>query len=290
MVCHWSRTRPVLSMNGNSFDAVSRSAGASGAMNRALRSGVKKPPSAKKRGSRPTRPRAPARRPDRAHRRLRPRISARRAEIEIARAVVLERRERGMLAENIGGALVGERIREAHAPRDLRDDPPVGLRFARQRQEAALARDAPLGVRDRAVLLAPCGGGKKNVSAAVQRVVRARRSPRQRTVRASSAPRTTAPARGSDTAGLVAITHKALICPNSIASNICTALRPSCVAMFGAFQKRRTRSISRARNSCAPPTGWRGRRPRVRPSRSAGRSARTAPCRACRCGRSRDGS
>ena len=54
----------------------------------------------------------------------------------------------------------------------------------------------------------------------------------------------TAPARGSDTAGLVAITHSALISPRSIASNICTALRPSRVAMRGAFQNRRTRSIS----------------------------------------------
>ena len=53
-----------------------------------------------------------------------------------------------------------------------------------------------------------------------------------------------APARGSETAGLVAITHSALISPRSIASNICTAFRPSCVAMRGASQKRRTRSIS----------------------------------------------
>ena len=54
----------------------------------------------------------------------------------------------------------------------------------------------------------------------------------------------TAPARGSDTAGLVAITHSALISPRSIASNICTALRPSRSAMRGAFQNRRTRSTS----------------------------------------------
>ncbi len=53
-----------------------------------------------------------------------------------------------------------------------------------------------------------------------------------------------APARGSDTAGLVAITHSALMRPASIASNICTALRPSRGAMRGAPQKRPTRSIS----------------------------------------------
>ncbi len=40
------------------------------------------------------------------------------------------------------------------------------------------------------------------------------------------------------------MTHSALISPRSIASNICTALRPSRRAMFGARQKRPTRSIS----------------------------------------------
>jgi len=53
-----------------------------------------------------------------------------------------------------------------------------------------------------------------------------------------------APARGSETAGFVAMTQSALISPRAIASNICTALRPSWRAMLGAFQKRRTRSIS----------------------------------------------
>jgi hypothetical protein len=49
MVCHWSRTRPVLSQNGNSCDVTARGAGGSGAMKRALRSGVKKLPSANRR-------------------------------------------------------------------------------------------------------------------------------------------------------------------------------------------------------------------------------------------------
>ncbi len=51
-------------------------------------------------------------------------------------------------------------------------------------------------------------------------------------------------ARGSETAGLVAITHSALILPRAMASNICTALGPSRGATRGAFQKRRTRSMS----------------------------------------------
>ena len=53
-----------------------------------------------------------------------------------------------------------------------------------------------------------------------------------------------ASASGSDTAGLVPITHSALISPRPIASNICTAFSPSWVAMRGAFQNRRTRSMS----------------------------------------------
>ena len=51
-------------------------------------------------------------------------------------------------------------------------------------------------------------------------------------------------ASGSDTAGLVPITHSALISPRPIASNIWTAFSPSWVAMRGAFQNRRTRSMS----------------------------------------------
>ena len=58
-----------------------------------------------------------------------------------------------------------------------------------------------------------------------------------------SASRTTS-AFGSDTAGLVPITHSALISPRATASNIWTAFSPSWVAMRGAFQNRRTRSMS----------------------------------------------
>ena len=53
-------------------------------------------------------------------------------------------------------------------------------------------------------------------------------------------------ARGSETAGLVAITHSALILPRAMASNSCTALSPSRVATRGACQKRPTRSMSSA--------------------------------------------
>ena len=92
--------------------------------------------------------------------------------IEVARAVILERRQRRMLAEDVGGRAIGEGVAEAHALRHLGDDPPVGLGFARQRQEGALARDAALRIGDRAVLLAPGRGRQQHMRARIHGVVR----------------------------------------------------------------------------------------------------------------------
>ena len=52
------------------------------------------------------------------------------------------------------------------------DDPPVGPGFAGQRQERALARDAALRVGDGAVLLAPGGGRQQHMRARRDRVGR----------------------------------------------------------------------------------------------------------------------
>ena len=41
------------------------------------------------------------------------------ADIEIAAAVILERRQRGVLAENIGGGPIGKRVGKSHALRDF---------------------------------------------------------------------------------------------------------------------------------------------------------------------------
>ena len=77
------------------------------------------------------------------------------------------------------------------------------------------------------------------------------------------------PARGSETAGLVAITHSALILPRATASNICTALRPSRGATRGACQKRPTRSMSSGTNAiCA--ASWLARPPTSRPPMALG--------------------
>ena len=77
-----------------------------------------------------------------------------------------------MLAENVGSRTIRKGGAETHAARDLGDHPPVGLGFARRRQERALPRDPPLGVGHGAVLLAPGGGREENVRAGGDGVVR----------------------------------------------------------------------------------------------------------------------
>ena len=94
-----------------------------------------------------------------------------RADIEIAPAAVLEGRQRRVLAKNVGRTAVCKRRGKSHPAGDLRHDPPIGLRLARCRQKSPLARDAPLGIGDGAVLLAPRGGGKENVCAGIHGVV-----------------------------------------------------------------------------------------------------------------------
>ena len=78
----------------------------------------------------------------------------------------------GVLAEDVRRGAVGKCVGETHPARDLGDDPPVRLGLAGLRQERPLAGDAPLGIGDRAVLLAPCGGGQQDVGAGIHRVVR----------------------------------------------------------------------------------------------------------------------
>src|SRR5262249_26619223 len=83
-------------------------------------------------------------------------------DVEIAVAVVAVARQRRMLPEDRGWARVVERVAVAHALADLADDPPVRLGLAGRGHEGALARDAALGVGDRAVLLAPGGGRQQH--------------------------------------------------------------------------------------------------------------------------------
>ena len=91
--------------------------------------------------------------------------------IEVARAVILESRQRRMFAKHVGG-LARSRIPKSPCARaTCAKIDPIGARFARRRQKGALARDAALGIRHRAVLFAPGLRGQKHMRAGVDRVV-----------------------------------------------------------------------------------------------------------------------
>src|SRR5579883_2604889 len=77
------------------------------------------------------------------------------ADVEVAPTLVLESRERRVLAKNVGLPFPGEGLAEAEATRDLAHDSPVLPGLARRGQERTLARDDALGVGDGAVLLRP---------------------------------------------------------------------------------------------------------------------------------------
>ena len=171
-----------------------------------------------------------------------------------------------------------KRLLPAHAPRHLREHPPIRPRLAGRRAEGALARDAPLGIGDGAVLLGP-----------------ARRRQNDMGERGSVG----RPGVGDDRqAGslrqrLAHDVRRAACCRPDWCAAIHIALmravrdgleqidrleaRPrrdrAARSRTGARGRRR-----RARSPYARRVGWRGRRPRARPSRWAGRSARTAPC------------
>src|SRR5262249_43804647 len=82
------------------------------------------------------------------------------ANIERAPPAVFEGRQPCVLAKDVGRRPVCKGLPEAETRRDLADDPPVRPRFPGKRRESTLARNAPLGVRDGAVLFTP-GGGRK---------------------------------------------------------------------------------------------------------------------------------
>ncbi len=114
--------------------------------------------------------------PDRPlHRRHRIEIAVRqrlqRADVEVARAVVLECRERRMLTENVRRRVEAEGSTETEPLGDLAHDPPVGLRLARRGKERALPRDASFGVGHGARFLAPGLRWQQHMRAHVHRVV-----------------------------------------------------------------------------------------------------------------------
>src|SRR3981189_2550111 len=76
-------------------------------------------------------------------------------QVEVAPTIILERRQRRMLANNIGRLAVGKRPLEAEALGPFANDPPIGVRRARAQQEPAVARNKQLRIGDGAVFLAP---------------------------------------------------------------------------------------------------------------------------------------
>ena len=88
------------------------------------------------------------------------------ADVEVARAIVLERRQGCMFGKNLGRRFVAECVGEPHAPCDLRDDPPIGTAFAGAREEWPLSGDAAFRIGDGAVFFTPAGGGQRHMRVA----------------------------------------------------------------------------------------------------------------------------
>ena len=181
--------RPVFSRSGRPAVVSLRSAGISGAMKRALRSLVKKPPSAKNRrcGSASPRPRRPLHRRHRVERLVRQRLQ--RADIEIAAAVVLERRQRRVFAKHVRRRVEIERRAKAEPFCHFADDPPIRLGLSRRRRGTRAA------ARSAVPNWSPCRISRPRPAPAAAHARRRSRcrwsahSPRPRTARVSSARR-----------------------------------------------------------------------------------------------------
>ena len=80
------------------------------------------------------------------------------ADIEGAFAAIFECRKRGVLAKNLRGMVIVERLRKAHAVGELRQHPPIRPGFAKRRAKRALARNAPFGIRHGSIFFGPGHG------------------------------------------------------------------------------------------------------------------------------------
>ena len=264
MVCHWSRMRPVFRMKG--YSALAQVAPFSPASDRdEAGAGVRwgKAWSANRRA-------VPSLlllgRPVRWGLNL-AQLSARRADVEGAVAVVLEAGQCRVLSKISAGSC-RRRPRPSPSACDLGNDPPVRPRSAGWGQEGV-----PREMRRSELVTVPSF------------------SPQAAAGRSTSAGRRVGVGdavgddderagceRGADPAGVGQADRRVgrhdpqrLDPPVGTRRNRSTALRPGQVAMRGAPQKRPTRRRSPARNPCARPALWRARRPRARPWRWAGR-------------------
>ncbi len=268
IVCQWSRTRPVLSRKRERPAGRRGEAGSATAIILALRRACRSLPRRKKKLLR--RPARPPRPEEGLHRGVGLiRQLGRGPDVEIARAIVLEGGQRRVLAKDVGR----RRLVEAMEPMRR-----ATSAMCSQSGFASPARDRKARWREmrRSELVTvpsfspQAAAGSSTCAPASVVSVEVRASETTKRSSFLSAARM-ASARGSVTAGLVCITHSALISPRSIASNICTAFSPRpqpCSARPRSGGRGRS---PRARSPYGPPACWRARPPRARPWRWAGR-------------------
>ena len=85
------------------------------------------------------------------------------ADVQHTATVIFKPCECRIFGENFIRSLIGKGLAEAHATGDFRNDPPVRHHLADSRKKLSLARDAPLRIGDRAVLLAPACRRKAHI-------------------------------------------------------------------------------------------------------------------------------
>ena len=209
--------------------------------------------------------------------RSRPRVLSR-CSFQTGSASVV-REQRGAV---VGAAAAALRA-GARRPRAMR---PVGARLAGRRHRGAHAADAAFAVGHRAVLLAPGAGRQQQIGEGggggggvglLQR----------RRIRSAAARGAPWPGRAVDCAGLVQAIHSALICAVGRGlEHLDRALARRGGHVGDAPQRGDFGAVLRVGQvAVRAAAGWPARRPRARPSHSAGRSARAARRRACRSGR-----
>ena len=163
--------RPVFSRSGRAAVVTLRSAGISGATKRALKSLVKKPPSAKNRrcGWLLSIRGRPLHRRQRVERFVRQRFQC--ADVEIPAAGILERRQCRVLAEHVGHRAEIERRAKTEPFCNFGHDPPIRLGLTGGSEKRALPRDPAFRIGHRAGFLAPGLRRQQHMRARVHRVV-----------------------------------------------------------------------------------------------------------------------
>ena len=282
MVCHWLAMRPVVRTSGNSSSGASAGRRPCGVASRCAR------PSSGREDAVGVEPRRAGMRSSRA----RPLQAALGAQPRVADA--------GLIAEAAGGLPQRTRRRRppptarrsarrtpSRAP-DRREDPPVGTRLA-GRLDGAPSRATRAARSSSSCRPSPATARRGARGARARRSRSGSRRPGRSRARPCAAPRASRSASGMLTTGLVATIQIAFSRPSSSASNRSVAGSPGSgqmpAASSGRFHRRRdlVAVVGRGDLAVARQQVRRGRRPRGRPWRSAGRSVKAARRRGGRC-------